>query len=91
MKTTVDIPDTLFRQLKKRAATDGTSMRSMITAALRQFLSGGGGPQGRPKPFKLKDCSFKGEGVQPGIDLANWDQMAQLAYEGRGGVPERQD
>jgi len=37
------------------------------------------------RPFKLRDVSFRGEGVQPGIDLRDWDHIRSLIYEGRGG------
>ena len=81
MKTTVEISDTLFEQLKKRAQRDGSSMRELIEAALQRFLSPA--PKGR-KPYKLKDGSFKGDGVVEGVD--SWDKIRDMAYEGRGGL-----
>ncbi len=35
--------------------------------------------------FRLRDGSFKGKGLQPGVDLSNWEQIRSLIYEGRGG------
>jgi len=43
MRTTVDIPNHLYRQLKARAAEDGTSVRVVILHAVEQVL------QGKPK------------------------------------------
>jgi len=82
MKTTVDIPDPLFDELKRTAAREKTPMRRLIDTALRSFLASRKRPSGR---FKLKDGSFKGKGLQPGIREGDWAQIRELIYEGRGG------
>jgi metal-responsive CopG/Arc/MetJ family transcriptional regulator len=38
MKTTLEIPDHVMRQLKERAARDRTTMSELVEAALRTFL-----------------------------------------------------
>ena len=38
MRTTVDIPDTLYRQLKAKAATKGNSIRHLILQAVQAEL-----------------------------------------------------
>lgn len=38
MKTTIDIPDDLFRQSKATAAMRGETLRDFVTAALRDRL-----------------------------------------------------
>lgn len=38
MRTTIDIPDALFRQLKQEAARQGTSLRDLVLRALRVQL-----------------------------------------------------
>ncbi len=82
MKTTVEIPDPLFRQVKALAAKEGTSVKAVIERALRQMMQ----TRKRPtKPFKLKDCSFKGEGLQDGLTWDDWDKIREMSYEGRGG------
>ena len=82
MKTTVEIPDPLFRQVKAYAAKEGTSVKAVIERALRQMMQ----TRKRPtKPFKLKDCSVGGQGLQDGVDLADWASIRSLIYEGRGG------
>lgn len=82
MKTTVDIPDGLFKQLKNKASRENTTMKALIHAALRGYLAAAKTP---PKKFKLKDGSFKGEGLMPGIEEGNWSQIREMIYEGRGG------
>ena len=39
MRTTLDLPDDLFRQAKARAALDGVSLKKLITGYIRQGLS----------------------------------------------------
>jgi hypothetical protein len=50
MKTTVEIPDTLFRQAKAAAAQQGVSLKEFFTEALRDRLRRGGGTESQ-KPW----------------------------------------
>jgi len=82
MKTTVDIAQELFVRVRKTADAQGVTFKAFLESALWQAL--------RPQPVKkkkrkMKDMSVKGQGVQPGIDVTNWEQMRAMAYEGRGG------
>ena len=38
MKTTLDIPETLFRNAKATAALRGQTLKQLVTAALKEFL-----------------------------------------------------
>jgi plasmid stability protein len=38
MRTTVDIPDAMYRRLKARAATQGTSAKALILSGVEQVL-----------------------------------------------------
>ena len=40
MKTTIEIPDPLFRRAKARAAEQGIPLRELVAQALREKLSG---------------------------------------------------
>jgi hypothetical protein len=52
MKTTVEIPDDLFRQAKVVAALEGLSMKQLITESLqRRIASEGKNPETAP-PWK---------------------------------------
>jgi predicted DNA binding CopG/RHH family protein len=39
MKTTIDLPDPLFRRVKATAAVNGLSLKSFITQAVEQSLN----------------------------------------------------
>jgi hypothetical protein len=40
MRTTVDIPDPIYRQLKARAAREGSSAKKLILRGVEQLLRG---------------------------------------------------
>lgn len=75
MKTTIDIADGLFQQARAAAERDGSTLRSLVEEGLRLVLE----RRQRPTPpFKLRDASVRGEGLQPG---QSWDLPRELAYE----------
>jgi hypothetical protein len=51
MRTTVEIPDSLFRQAKTAAAQQGTSLKELLTEALRAELRKNAGLSGPSKPW----------------------------------------
>ena len=82
MKTTLDISDPLLDQVRKIAARDGDTLRSLVEQGLRKVVAE---RSARAKPFKLKDCSVGTPGVQSGYENLSWEEMRGLMYEGRGG------
>jgi hypothetical protein len=44
MRTTVDIPNPVYRRLKTRAASEGSSVRALILRGVEQVV------QGKPQP-----------------------------------------
>lgn len=78
MKTTVEINDSLLKQAKEFAAREGTSVRALIEAGLREQL------EKSKHPFKLRDASFGGSGMHPEWQGAGWDKIRDAIYEGRG-------
>lgn len=81
MKTTVEIADSVFRAARELAAREQTTLRALIEAGLRRELE----ERHRASPFRLRDASFDGEGLQqPGLE-ADWDHVRSLIYEGHGG------
>lgn len=81
MKTTIDISNTLFKQVKQMAGERGTSLKEIFESALRDFL---GHRKQTAARFKLKKASFKGKGVAPGVAEGDWTAIRDKIYEGRG-------
>jgi hypothetical protein len=48
---------------------------------LREVLAG---QQRCARPFTLRRATFKGKGLRRELEGAHWQQMRDLAYEGRG-------
>ena len=78
MKTTVDIPDSLFAEAKAVAKKKGTTLRELITDGLRQTIREASKPA---VPFKLKDGSFGGKGLAKDW---TWAEIRDEIYKGRG-------
>jgi len=46
MRTTVDMPDSLYRRLKSKAAREGSSVKRIILNTVEKELAGGGRKRG---------------------------------------------
>lgn len=80
MKTTIDIPTPLLEQAKTVAAEEGTTLKRLVEEGLRLVVE----RYSQPAGFKLRSAGYRGEGVQPGVELECWDQLRGLIYQGRG-------
>jgi Arc/MetJ family transcription regulator len=81
MKTTIEISDSLLTEAKKIAKRDGTTVRAFVEQGLRKVLA----ERKSRGPFRLRKASFKGKGLQPGVEDATWERIRELTYQGRGG------
>ena len=81
MKTTVEISDSLLREVRELAAREGITLRTLVERGLYRVIS----DTKRGAPFKLRRASFKGKGRQAELGEASWDAVRDLAYKGRGG------
>lgn len=77
MKTTIDIADTLLEEAKATAERESATLSSLVEEGLRFVLAQRTEMQ---VPFRLRDASVDGRGLQPGIDLANREQMLALIH-----------
>jgi hypothetical protein len=82
MKTTIDIPDALLKQVRRLAAERNTTVKAIVESALRDALA-----KARPMPGEspLQLHVFAGEGLQTGLSWDDWSSIRSLSYEGRGG------
>lgn len=81
MKTTLDISDPLFREAKAVARRDGITVRAIVERGLQLALA----ERRQRKPFRLRDASVGGKGLQPTVAGLTPQQLIDLTYEGRGG------
>jgi plasmid stability protein len=75
MRTTLNLNDDLYREVKVVAAERGVSATSVIEEALRAALRAGAQTQRPELPVSLRSS-----GLRPGVDLADRDQLYDLLY-----------
>ena len=80
MKTTIQIPDSLFEEARRLAERENTTLKALVEQGLRRTLA----ERKRRGAFNLRKATFKGKGLQPAVAGANWEQIRDLSYEGRG-------
>lgn len=75
MRTTLDIDDELLRAVKVHAVIVRQTLKVTVEQALRAFLETQGGVAAKcPPPVPI----FRGQGVQPGVDLADNAALEEL-------------
>ena len=82
MKTTLEIADPLLDQARRIAARDGETLRSLVEQGLRKVVAE---RSAKGKPFKLRDGSFKGNGLRPEVAHLSMHEIILMSYEDRGG------
>ncbi|MGD8374880.1 MAG: DUF2191 domain-containing protein [Acidobacteriota bacterium] len=81
MKTTVEIADGLLAAARELAARDGTTLRALIEEGLHHAVERRRSRSG----FRLRDVSFRGEGLRVDVREGSWEHLRDRIYEGRGG------
>ena len=80
MKTTIQIPNSLFEEARRMAQRAHTALNALAEQALRHILA----ERKRRGGFRLRKATFKGRELQPVVAGASWEQIRELSYEGRG-------
>ena len=76
-----DIPIFPLDEAKKLAAKKGTTVRAFVEQGLRKVVA----ERKSRGVFRLRKASFKGKGIQPGMENATWERIRETIYQGRGG------
>ncbi len=72
MKTTIDLPDELLIEAKKRAAESRTTLREIFERGLRQELAGRSGSARRARRIRWVTA---GGGLPEGLDIRDRARM----------------
>ena len=84
MKTTIDLPDELLIDAKKRAAESRTTLRELVARGLRRELAAPGGGKRPSRLPPLRWVIVEG-GLPPGLEVADRERMrAWIRRERRG-------
>jgi Arc/MetJ family transcription regulator len=81
MKTTIEISDSLLDEAKRLAAKEGTTIRAYVEQGLRRIVA----ERKSRGLFRLRKATFKGKGLQPGVQDATWERIRDTIYQGKGG------
>jgi hypothetical protein len=76
MRTTIRLDDTLLADAKAHAARTGRTLTQVVEDALRESLARRDARPGARKPVDIP--TFKGRGVQPGVDLDSSAALLEL-------------
>ncbi len=76
MRTTLNLPDDLYRDLKVRAAQEGVTVTSTVEAALRSYLATAKVARAKVRLPALPETG----GPRDGVDLADPDTVFDLLY-----------
>ncbi len=75
MRTTIRLPDELYRRARRRALQDGRTVTSFIEESLRESLERYDNPAGAVD-FDVEP--FEGTGVQPGVGLTDSQTLIDM-------------
>lgn len=81
MKTTIEISDPVLNDARRLAAREGVTLRALVELGLRRLIA----EKKRATGFRLRKASYKGNGLQAGLQDASWERLREMAYEGHGG------
>ena len=68
MKTTVELKDSLFEEIKRYAAQNRTTLRAVLESALHNFLKQ---RAAGAAPFRMRRATFAGAGLQASLEEGN--------------------
>ena len=69
MKTTIEIPDSLYKEMRELAQREQTTMKAIVEESLRRTIS----ERQRSSRFQLRKATFKGNGLHPHLAGTAWD------------------
>lgn len=82
MKITVELSDDLVVEAKRYATRCGLTLRAVIENGIQSTLRAEKGTQ---VPFRLRDASVGGSGLQPEFQDETWATMRRAAYRDQRG------
>lgn len=83
MKTTIELNDRLLKEAKQLAILENRTFKDVTESALRNYINSH--KKKASQRFRLKRASFRGKGLQNGLQEGNWSAIRERSYEGRGG------
>jgi hypothetical protein len=80
LKTTIEIADPLLLEVRKVAAREGVTLRTLVERGLHHVVA----QTKQRAPFKLRRASFRGKGLRSDLRDASWDRLRDVVYQDLG-------
>ena len=80
MKITIEVSDALMLEATSLSPAHNITSYALVEQGSEQVLC----DLTESKPYKLKDASVTGQGLQPGQEALSWADVRDMIYEGRG-------
>ena len=80
MKTTIDIADNLFRQVKSLSLRENVTIRDLVEEGLDLMLR----RHNSLTRYRAEPVTFKGNGILPEFQNASWKTIRDAVYNGNG-------
>ena len=74
MRITVDVDDELLRAVRAYASKERVTLKAAVERALQEYLASPVGARADAPQIPV----FRGEGVRPGVDLADSEGLAAV-------------
>ena len=88
MKTTLQLPDELYREIKASAALSGRSITSIVEESLRRFLADATTVEDLPPlPVSSSQGNFTDEFMASSIDVTDTSEVLAWLDQLEGGRP----
>ena len=87
MRTTLDLPDPVFRDLKMKAAREGVTLKVLLTAMVERELYSKPEPAAKPVRSPLPPPRESGGVVIPSLTNAEIDEIFLREDMERAGIP----
>jgi predicted DNA-binding ribbon-helix-helix protein len=81
MRITIELLDSLWKEAKKLAAKEGSTIRALVERGLRRVVA----ERKSRGAFRLRTTSFPGKGRQSSLEPPTWERIRESIYKGRGG------
>ena len=80
MKTTIELPDSLVKQARRVARAEGATLRALVEEGLQHALRARTHREKKRLDFPI----FGGSGLTEAFRDAEWTQIRDEVYRGRG-------
>ncbi len=74
VRTTLELPEILIKQARDLARERGITLDTLAADALRGLIEA----QVSPKPYKMPDTTFGGDGLVDELPDLNWERIRHL-------------